>query len=149
MFLHQTFVNQSANYQKLVNLYRTHAAIEDAFGAALGSFGLSSPQWETLRILREHPGASGADIARFVRVTPQAVATMLQRLEKSELISRRSSAQGRVIEAYLTSQGEALLLEGDRVANAVQAQAFSGFNSQEQEHFNEYLLRCIANLEAR
>lgn len=141
-------MNQSANYQKLVNLYRTHAAIEDAFGAALGSFGLSSPQWETLRILREHPGASGADIARFVKVTPQAVATMLQRLEKSDLITRRSSAQGRVIEAYLTSQGEALLQEGDRVADAVQTRVFSDFDPKEQERFNEYLLRCIANLNA-
>ncbi len=139
-------MNSPLNYQKIVNLNRTYSAIEAAFEAALSPLGLSPEQWDVLRGLREHPGASGADIARHAKVTPQAVATMLQRLEKSGLISRRSSERGRVVEAYLTVQGESLLQKGDAIAEQIEAQVFSTFTQDEQDQFNAFLLQCIKNL---
>jgi DNA-binding MarR family transcriptional regulator len=140
-------VNSFPNYQKIVNLNRAYSAVEAAFEAALSPLGLSPEQWDVLRHLREHSGASGADIARCAKVTPQAVATMLQRLEKSRLITRRSSERGRVVEAYLTAQGEALLQKGDEIAEKIEVQVFSTFSQDEQEQFNRLLLRCIENLE--
>lgn len=140
-------VNPSPRYQKVVNLNRAYSAVEAAFEAALSPLGLSPEQWDVLRCLREKPGASGADIARREKVTPQAVATMLQRLEKSGLITRRSSERGRVVEAYLTDQGEALLQKGDAIAEQIEAQVFSTFSQDEQEQFNKFLLRCIENIE--
>jgi DNA-binding MarR family transcriptional regulator len=138
-------VNQHPAYYKIVNLHQTYSVVDAAFDAALSPFGLSSAQWDVLRLLREHPGASGADVARCAKVTPQAVATMLQRLEKAGLITRHS-ARGRVVETYLTQQGESLLKKGDRIAEQIEAQVFSGFSAEEQEQFNQYLLRCRANL---
>jgi DNA-binding MarR family transcriptional regulator len=135
------------SYQKLLSLYRTYASVEAAFEAALAPLGLSSAQWDILRCLREHPGASGADIARSAKVTPQAVATMLQRLEKAKLILRCASERGRVVEAYLTAQGEVLLKQGDRIAEQIEAQVFTKFTQDEKEQFNQLLLRCIENLE--
>jgi DNA-binding MarR family transcriptional regulator len=140
-------VNSSSSYQKIVNLNRAYSAIEAAFEAALAPLGLSPEQWDILRRLREYPGASGADIARREKVTPQAVATMLQRLEKLDLITRRSSQRGRVIEAYLTVQGESLLEKGDAIAEQIETQVFSTFSQDEQEQFNLSLLQCIENLE--
>jgi len=138
-------VNQRPTYYKIVNLHRTYSVVEAAFDAALSNFGLSSAQWDVLRLLREQPGVSGADVARCAKVTPQAVATMLQRLEKAGLISRHS-ARGRVVETYLTELGDALLKKGDRIADQIEAQAFLGFSAEEQEQFDKYLLRCSANL---
>lgn len=140
-------MNLSPKYQKVVNLNRAYSAVEAAFEAALSPLGLSPEQWDVLRRLREHPGASGADIARREKVTPQAVATMLQRLEKSGLITRRASERGRVVEAYLTAQGEALLKQGDAIAEQIEAQVFSTFSQDEREQFNKSLLQCIENLE--
>lgn len=141
-------VNQSINYRKILNLYRANAVVEVALDAALSPIGLSVAQWGTLRILREHPGASGADIARIAFVTPQAVATMLQRLEQARLITRRPPSRGRAVETHLTPHGEALLQQGDRIADEVEARLFSNFSPQEQECLNEYLLRCIGTLDA-
>lgn len=142
-------MEQFPTYQKILNLERTNFAIEAAFEAALAHYGLSSAQWGILRLLQENPGASGAEIARFARVTPQAVATMLQRLEKAELIIRQAATSGRVVETYLTAQGEELLEKGARVAEKIDAQVFADFSVEEQARFNEYMLRCIANIEAK
>lgn len=140
-------MNSRPSYAKILNFYRAYCAIDAAFDAALSQFGLSSAQWDVLRLLREQPGASGADIARGLNVTPQAVATMLQRLEKAGLLDRRSPARGRAFGAYLTSQGKALLQRGDCVAEEIDSQVFSTFTLEEQEHFNQALLQCIENLE--
>lgn len=142
---HEVEVNQSSNKSTIINFAQSYWAVNAAFETALSAYGLSGPQWDTLRILREHPGANGADIARFARVSPQAVATMLQRLEQGGLIVRRAPLRGRSVESYITPSGEALLREGDRVANEIEARMLSDFSSEEQEHFNDYLRRCTAN----
>ncbi|KAB8332201.1 MarR family transcriptional regulator [Scytonema tolypothrichoides VB-61278] len=145
---YRTDVNQSTNYRKILNLYRANAVLEVALDAALSPLGLSVAQWGTLRILREHPGASGADIARIAFVTPQAVATMLQRLEQAGLITRRPPSRGRALETHLTARGEALLQQGDRIADEIEARLFSNLSTEEQERFNDYLLRCIDTLDS-
>jgi DNA-binding MarR family transcriptional regulator len=142
-------VNQPINNRKILNLYRAQAVVEVALDAALSDLGISTAQWGTLGILREHPGASGADIARIAFVTPQAVATMLQRLEQAGLITRRPPSRGRAVETHLTARGEALLREGDRIADQIEARLFSNFNPKEQDSLNEYLLRCIETLDPK
>lgn len=139
-------MNQSSNHRTILNFQKSYWAVNAAFETALSAYGLSGPQWDTLRILREHPGASGADIARFASVSPQAVATMLQRLEQAGLIVRRGPSRGRSMKSYITPSGEALLQEGDRVAGEIEAQILSNFSSEEQELFNDYLQRCSDNL---
>jgi DNA-binding MarR family transcriptional regulator len=141
-------VNQSIHYRKIINLYRAYAVVEVALDAAFSSLGFSTSQWGTLRIVREHPGISGADIARFTYVTPQAVATMLQRLVQAGLITRQPPLRGRVVETHLTPRGEALLQESERIADKIEAVLFSNFSLEEQERFNEYLLHCITTLDS-
>jgi DNA-binding MarR family transcriptional regulator len=73
---------------------------------------------------------------------------MLQRLEQARLITRRPPSRGRAVETHLTPHGEALLQQGDRIADEIEARLFSNFSPQEQECLNEYLLRCIGTLDA-
>ncbi|MEG3850966.1 MarR family transcriptional regulator [Microcoleus sp. herbarium19] len=143
---HEVEVNPSSNHGTIVNFQQSYWAVNAAFETALSAYGLSGPQWDTLRILREHPGANGADIARIARVSPQAVATMLQRLEQAGLIVRRPPLRGRSVESYITPSGETLLREGDRVADEIEAKMLSDFSTEEKQHFNDYLQRCSANL---
>ncbi|NJL22430.1 MAG: MarR family transcriptional regulator [Leptolyngbyaceae cyanobacterium SM1_3_5] len=133
-------------YQTVLNMEQTMLALNAAFETALSEFGLGLAQWDTLRQLRDHPGASGAEIARLVKVTPQAVATMLQRLEKAQLITRREAATGRVVKTYLTPQSELLLQKGEQIAEQIEARAFSAFSAEEKEQFNHHLHQCIASL---
>lgn len=72
----------------------------------------------------------------------------MPRLEKAELIIRQAALSGRVVETYLTAQGEELLEVGDRIAEKIEAQVFADFSVEEQARFNEYLLRCVVNIEA-
>lgn len=121
--------------------------LEVALDSALAPLGLSTPQWGTLRIIYENPGVSGADIARIAIVTPQAVATMLQRLEQAGLIARHHPPRGRALETHLTPRGKELLHEGERIARKVEAKLLSSFTAEEQEQLDQYLLRCCVALE--
>jgi DNA-binding MarR family transcriptional regulator len=139
--------NHSPAYRTLLNIANAHAAIDKMFDRELSGFGLSMEQWDILRHLSTLPGASGAEIARLAGISPQAVATMLQRMEKAELVTRRSARQGRALEAYLTTKGKELLAYGERIAIQVDAQAFSTYTPEEREQFNDLLVRCIKNFE--
>ena len=134
-------------YRTILNIANAYVAIEKTFERELFGFGLSMEQWDILRQLNDRPGASGAEIARQTRVSPQAVATMLQRLEKAELVTRRSAERGRAIEAYLTTKGEELLAHGERIATRVEAQVFSTFTPEERAQFNDFLVRCVENFD--
>ena len=72
---------------------------------------------------------------------------MLQRLEKAELVTRRSAERGRAIEAYLTAKGEELLAHGERIATRVEAEVFSTFTPEERDQFNDFLVRCAENFD--
>ncbi len=126
------------------------ASVKVGFEVTLAShkLRLSDSQWSTLRFLLESPGASGAEIARHTKVSPQAVTTMLQRMEKAGLITRQS-ASGRVVETHLTDAGKEMLRKGDAVVNEVADNMFSGFSAEEQKQFHEYMQRCIANLDSQ
>jgi DNA-binding MarR family transcriptional regulator len=140
-------VNQFINNRKIINVYRASAVLESVLDTALAPIGLTTAQWGALRIISENPGSSGADISRFAFVSPQAAATMLQRLEQAKLITRRPPKKGRVLETYLTQRGEELLREGDNIVDETEARFFSNFTLGEQKEFNELLLRSIANLD--
>ncbi|MGC1392953.1 MAG: hypothetical protein WA828_01635 [Coleofasciculaceae cyanobacterium] len=66
----------------------------------------------------------------------------------AELIIRQAVLSGRVVETYLTAQGEELW-GCDRVAEKIEAQVLADFSVKEQARFPEYLLCCVANLEAQ
>ncbi|MFQ4135864.1 MarR family winged helix-turn-helix transcriptional regulator [Nodosilinea sp. PGN35] len=132
----------------IVTLHRVHAAMEAAFNAALAEVGLSAAQWDILRLLHHSPGASGADIARYARVTPQAVTTMLRRLEKAGLLRRQAANKGRAVGSYLSPRGEAALREGDRIAAQSEAQVTLAFTPDQQARFQADLERCLSVLDS-
>ncbi|BDA72096.1 MarR family transcriptional regulator [Rivularia sp. IAM M-261] len=140
-------MNQFTSNSKIINVYRASAVLESVLDTALAPIGLTTAQWGALRIIYENPGSSGADMSRIAFVSPQAAATMLQRLDQAKLITRRPPKRGRILETYLTERGEELLREGDHIVDETEARFFSNFTPTEQKDFNEYLLRSIANMD--
>ena len=68
------------------------------------------------------PGLTGAEVARRLNVTPQAVASLADRLESRRQLERRAHPRHRhVQELYLTDEGREVLRRADAVVAEVEA----------------------------
>jgi DNA-binding MarR family transcriptional regulator len=81
---------------------------------AVRPHGLTGSQYGVLSVLRHHPGASGADLARACNTTPQAMNGVLATLERDSLIERQQHpTHGRILQATLTGEGQRRLEAAD------------------------------------
>jgi MarR family transcriptional regulator, 2-MHQ and catechol-resistance regulon repressor len=95
-----------------LNLERTTAVLSHAFGEALKPYGITSTQYNVLRILR---GAGAQGLCRnevrdrLISQVPD-VTRLLDRLEDAGLIEReRSTTDRRLVSTRITAEGLALL----------------------------------------
>jgi DNA-binding MarR family transcriptional regulator len=77
--------------------------------AALARTPLTPRAAGMLEAIASDPGTSFAEISRRLPVTPQAVAQVVTRLEKSGFIERRAGERGRGVALYITAAGETAL----------------------------------------
>jgi DNA-binding MarR family transcriptional regulator len=88
--------------------------LSGAMEIALRPHGLTGAQYGVLSVLRHHPGASGADLARACNITPQAMNGVLATLERESLIERRQHpTHGRILQVTLTEEGRRRLEAAD------------------------------------
>jgi DNA-binding MarR family transcriptional regulator len=114
--------------------YRHHRALT----AALADLGISLVQWDTLRHLHQHPGASLHDLARMTFQTDQAFGTLAARMVERGLIER-VPAPGRAIRHRITDKGEMIRSEGDRRVAAVLERSFAGLTAGQREQVSALL----------
>lgn len=69
-------------------LYRVGAVLRPEVSAALSPLGLTLPEFVCLRMLSQSPGLSSAELARHASVTPQAMNTVLRKLEDAGAVAR-------------------------------------------------------------
>src|SRR5690349_2373395 len=113
-------------------LKQAEHALRMQMDAALREIGLTTPQYAALSVLEEQPGLSGAALARRSFVTPQTMNTIVSHLEAAGLLVRRPHPEhGRVLQAYVTPQGETLLQEGHRRVRAIEQQMVTCFQQDE------------------
>src|ERR1700679_2411444 len=102
-------------------LKRAQAVLHDAMADALGSHDLTVTQFAVLTGLDDEPGLSNADLARRAFVTPQSMHTVLQELERRQLVVRHTHPlHQRVLQAALTEGGRRALRSAARAINAVE-----------------------------
>jgi DNA-binding MarR family transcriptional regulator len=95
----------------------TRAALADE----LGKIGLTTPQFLALAAIDESEDISSAELARQSFVTPQAMMTIVGRLEAAGLITRaRAKRGGRAIAMRLTETGKEKLSEARTHAYAIE-----------------------------
>src|SRR5204862_405977 len=76
--------------------------LEGAMEVALRPHRLTPVQYGVLSVLAREPGASGADLARAVNTTPQAMNGVLATLEREGLVERRPHpTHGRIPQPHL------------------------------------------------
>jgi MarR family transcriptional regulator, 2-MHQ and catechol-resistance regulon repressor len=98
---------ESAEEEALLNLWRTHDRFQIRFARFFREFGLTSSQYNVLRILRgERKPLPSLEIAdRLITAVP-AITGLIDRLEATELITRdRSTDDRRVVFVAISPKG--------------------------------------------
>ena len=122
---------------------RLQARHHRAATEALRPLGVTLVQWDALRHLEEHPGASLHDLAELTFQTDQAFGALSTRLETRGLIRRIGA--GRAIRPELTSEGARVLAEGRVVTEEVVRESFNPLTPDERALFGQMLRRLISS----
>lgn len=126
-------------------LYRVSSALRPQVSAALGPLGLTLPEFVCMRVLSVRPGLSSAELARHTSVTPQAMNTVLHRLQNRGAVSRPQSVpSGRALPATLTDAGRELLTRAEDAVRVADGRVLAALSPTEQQRFRQMLERIGA-----
>jgi DNA-binding MarR family transcriptional regulator len=121
-------------------LYRVAAALRPEVSAVLSPLCLTLPEFVCLRILSMSPGMSSAELSRSANVTPQAMNTVLRRLEDSGVVERPTSvSSGRALPATLTRPGRTLLKRAEAAVGNADARILAKLTAGQQREFKRML----------
>lgn len=97
-------------------LRRAEWAVQARKEQRLRGLGIAAAQYSLLISVHTEPGLTGAELARRLNVTPQAVASQVARLEGLGRLERRPHPRHRhVQELHLTDAGRDALRQADAV----------------------------------
>jgi len=126
---------------------RAQMVLHDAMADALGSHGLTVTQFAVLTALDEEPGLSNADLARRAFVTPQSMHTVLQELERLQLVVRNPHPQHqRILQAALTGAGRRTLTSAATAVDAIEEQMLRKLSRPARSRLASALSSCIDSL---
>jgi DNA-binding MarR family transcriptional regulator len=121
-------------------LHRVVTALRPEMAAVLSPLGLTLPEFVCMRMLSMNPGTSSAELSRQGNVSPQAMNTVLHRLENARVVSRPASvASGRALPASLTGAGKALLKRAEAAVQEADARILAQLSAAEQREFKRML----------
>jgi DNA-binding MarR family transcriptional regulator len=113
----------------------------------LKELGVTAPQYAALSVLAEEPGLSNAGLARRSFVTPQTMNQILTRLEEAGLVERRPHPEhGRVLQAFLTKEGEELRRDCATRVEAIEGRMVAELSEEERSWLLGMLRRCSVAL---
>lgn len=131
-------------------LKRAQHALRVEMDGALREVGLTTPQYAALAVLEGEPGLSGAELARRCFVTPQTMNGIVANLENAGLLERRPHPEhGRVLRAYLTGEGEAMVSRAHAPIEAIEERMLAGTGEDERGRLLRALRDCADALERR
>jgi len=120
-------------------LRRAEGAVQTLKEQRLRPIGVAVAHYSLLMSVHADPGLTGAEVARRLNVTPQAVASLVDRLEGRGQLERRSHPRHRhVQELYLTDAGRDILRQADAVVAEVEETI-----TQQLGHTNASRLRAL------
>jgi DNA-binding MarR family transcriptional regulator len=122
--------------------------LSGAMEVTLRPHGLTGPQYGVLSVLRHHPGASGADLARACSTTPQAMNGVLATLERQSLIERQHHpTHGRILQVTMTGEGRRRLEAADRAMRGLRRAIERDFTPDEIATVKAWLIVAAQRLE--
>jgi DNA-binding MarR family transcriptional regulator len=121
-------------------LYQVVAALRPEVAAALSPLGLTLPEFVCMRMLSMSPGMSSAELSRQGNVTPQAMNTVLHRLENAQVVTRPETvASGRALPATLTGAGRAQLKRAEAAVRMADGRVLAKLSAADQREFKRML----------
>jgi DNA-binding MarR family transcriptional regulator len=121
-------------------LHQAMSTLRPEVAAALTPLGLSLPEFVCMRMLSMAPGASSAELARLGNVSPQAMNTVLHKLENAQIVTRPASvASGRALPASLTADGRTLLKRAEAAVREADARVRAKLSASQQREFKRML----------
>jgi DNA-binding MarR family transcriptional regulator len=115
---------------------------------AMRGMPVSGSQLLALVLVEERGEATAAEVARMMRITPQAMTTLVKPLLAQAYLDRRSDeAHGRRLLLRLTPQGRTILQEARRVAPAIEAEVLGDFTEAEKTTLKRLLSRIAKQLD--
>lgn len=114
------------------------------------NLGLSDGQPKMLFILSRQEGWLQKDLAEFCKISPASMTTLLNNMEKKDLIERRTThlPNGkRAFAIYLTEYGREMAEKVNEATYKQEELALNGFTEEEKAAFFDYMARVTKNLE--
>lgn len=129
----------------LVYVKRAEQAAKEA---AVREVGVTALQQAALSVLSDNPGINPAELARRCMVSPQAMNSLLGRLEARGLVQRSPHPRhGSLVEIKLTEPGRAVFEEADALVAKVEQRLAAGLSEEELATVRDLLGRIAANAE--
>ena len=108
-------------------------SLRDRLDGAARQCGITGQQWRMLAALKHMPGSNQGAVASALGMEPIAAGRMIDRLEKLELIERRSDpADRRAWRLFITHSSEQLVARLAQKAEDVSKDALVGFTAEER-----------------
>lgn len=107
-------------------------------------FALTPVQYAALVALAAHPGTDATRLSNMIAFDRSTIGNVLDRLEKRELIERRSSPEDRRQRLiFLTNQGLKLLEDCKEAVDRVQNRIVGVLSREERETFLKLMARIV------
>ncbi len=138
----------SPEQEALLNILRTNDQFQNRFGRLFRAYGLTSSQYNVLRILRgEGKPMPCLDVAeRMIQVVP-AITGLIDRLERQELVSRqRCSEDRRVVYIEITTKALNLLKKLDQPVMDLHKRLMGHLTRTELKELSRLLEKSRTNL---
>ncbi len=132
---------ESAEQEAVLNILRTNDQFQNRFGRLFREYGLTSSQYNVLRILRgEGKPMPCLEIAeRMIQVVP-AITGLIDRLEKHQFVERkRCTEDRRVIYIEITHKALDLLKRMDGPVNEMHKQLIGHLTRSELKELSRLL----------
>ncbi len=112
-------------------LRRAELAVQTLKEQRLRPLGMAAAHYTLLMSVHAEPGLTGAELARRLNVTPQAIASLVARLESRGQLERREHPRHRHIqELHLTDAGREALRAADAVIADIERQITDDLGSE-------------------
>lgn len=139
---------ESPEQEAILNILRSNDQFQNRFGRLFRDFGLTSSQYNVLRILRGEgkpmPSLEVAD--RMLQVVP-AITGLIDRLEKQDLVSRqRCETDRRVVYVEITKKALILLGKMDTPVNDLHKQLVGHLSRGELQELSRLLEKTRSQL---
>lgn len=121
-------------------LFQVMATLRPEVAGALSPLDLTLPEFVCMRMLSMSAGLSNAELARLGNVSPQAMNTVLHRLENAQLVARPASvSSGRALPASLTADGKSVLKRAEAAVQVADDRVLAKLSTSRRREFKRML----------